>query len=54
MASSIDFVDGFIRCYGDIEAVQSRIYSNEANTLSSGAVVIADRNTLLDPRNLLQ
>jgi hypothetical protein len=46
-------VDKFIGCYQDVGAVQARIYSNKENPLSAGAVAIADRNALLDPRNLL-
>ncbi len=46
-------VDKFIGCYQDIGAVQARVYSNKENPLSAGAVAIADRNALLDPRNLL-
>ena len=33
--------------------MQARVYSNKENPLSAGAVAIADRNALLDPRNLL-
>ncbi len=46
-------VDKFIGCYQDVGAVQARIYSDKENPLSAGAVAIADRNALLDPRNLL-
>lgn len=46
-------VDKFIGCYQDVGAVQARIYSSKENPLSAGAVAIADRNALLDPRNLL-
>jgi len=46
-------VDKFIGCYQDVGAVQARVYSNKENPLSAGAVAIADRNALLDPRNLL-
>jgi hypothetical protein len=46
-------VDKFISCYQDVGAVQARIYSNKENPISAGAVAIADRNALLDPRNLL-
>ncbi|MEJ5311019.1 MAG: hypothetical protein WHX52_14750 [Anaerolineae bacterium] len=46
-------VDKFIGCYQDVGAVQARVYSNKQNPLSAGAVAIADRNALLDPRNLL-
>jgi len=46
-------VDKFTGCYQDVGAVQARVYSNKENPLSAGAVAIADRNALLDPRNLL-
>lgn len=46
-------VDKFIGCYQDVGAVQAQVYSNKENPLSAGAVAIADRNALLDPRNLL-
>ncbi len=53
MAAMFLGVDKFIGCYQDVGAVQARIYSNKENPLSAGAVAIADRNALLDPRNLL-
>ena len=46
-------VDKFIGCYQDVGAVQARVYSNKENPVSAGAVAIADRNALLDPKNLL-
>ena len=46
-------VDKFIGCYQDIGAVRARVYSNKESPLSAGAVAIADRNALLDPKNLL-
>jgi hypothetical protein len=46
-------VDKFVGCYQDVGAVQARVYSNKENPVSAGAVAIADRNALLDPRNLL-
>ncbi len=46
-------VDKFIGCYQDVGAARARIYSHKENPLSAGAVAIADRNALLDPRNLL-
>ncbi|MGC9393599.1 MAG: hypothetical protein ACP5J4_01945 [Anaerolineae bacterium] len=46
-------VDEFIGCYQDVGAVRARVYSNKENPVSAGAVAIADRNALLDPKNLL-
>jgi len=46
-------VDKFIGCYQDVGAVRARVYSNKENPISAGAVAIADRNALLDPKNLL-
>ncbi len=45
-------VDKFIGCYQDVGAVRARVYSNKENPLSAGAVAIADRDALLDPKNL--
>jgi hypothetical protein len=45
-------VDKVIGCYQDVGAVQARVYSNKEYPVSAGAVAIADRNALLDPRNL--
>jgi hypothetical protein len=45
-------VDKFIGCYQNVGAVQARVYSNKENPISAGAVAIADRNALLDPKNL--
>ncbi len=53
MAALFLGVDKFIGCYQDVGAVQARVYSNKENPLSAGAVAIADRNALLNPKNLL-
>ena len=45
-------VDKFIGCYQDVGAVRARVYSHKESPLSAGAVAIADRNALLDPKNL--
>ena len=45
-------VDKIIGCYQDVGAVQARVYSNKEYPVSAGAVAIADRNALLDPKNL--
>jgi hypothetical protein len=47
-------VDKFIGCYQEVGAVRARIYSAKESPLSAGAVAIADRNTLLNPMNLLK
>ncbi|MBN1888557.1 MAG: hypothetical protein JW850_11225 [Thermoflexales bacterium] len=47
-------VDGIVTCYQDVGAVRSRLYSDQANPLSAGAVAIADRNALLNPLNLFK
>ena len=52
MAALIAGADEIISCYQELGAVQARVYSNKESPLSSGAVAIADRNALLDPRNL--
>jgi len=54
LAAALVVVDGVVSCYEEIGAVQARIYSNEEEPLSAGAVAIADRNALEDPRNLLR
>jgi hypothetical protein len=52
LAATIGAVDQIISCYQEIGAVRARVYSNQAEPLSAGAVAIADRNQLLDPTNL--
>jgi hypothetical protein len=52
LAAAIEAVDQVTGCYQEVGAVRARVYSNEAEPLSAGAVAIADRKALLDPLNL--
>lgn len=54
LVAAIEAVDQVIGCYQEVGAVRARVYSNEAEPLSAGAVAIADRNALLDPLNLFK
>ena len=54
LTALIAAVDGVVSCYQEVGAMQARVYSNEANPLSSGTVAIADRNALLDPVNVFR
>ncbi len=54
LAATLTVVDAIIGCYQQIGAVRARVYSNQAEPLSAGAVAIADRNALLDPANLFK
>jgi hypothetical protein len=54
LAATLTAVDAIIGCYQQVGAVRARVYSNQAQPLSSGAVAIADRNALLDPANLFK
>lgn len=50
----IEKVDSTITCYEEVGAASMRIYSDEDNPLSSGAVAIADRKRLTDPQTLFR
>ena len=52
VVAGIAATDAVIGCYQEVGAVRARVYSNNANPLSVGAVAIADRNQLLNPINL--
>lgn len=52
LVAAIEAIDQVIGCYQEVGAVRARVYSNEAEPLSAGAVAIADRKALLDPLNL--
>ncbi len=52
LAEATAGVDEIIRCYREVGAVRARIYSHEQTPLVAGAVVIADRNAMLNPINL--
>lgn len=52
LAAAIEFAQGAINCYQEIGAVAVRIYSDNAFPLSSGMVVIVDRNAITDLGNL--
>ncbi len=54
LVAAIEAADQVIDCYQEVGAVRARVYSNEAEPLSAGAVAIADRNALLDPLNLFK
>lgn len=51
LAVTIAAVDEISGCYQEIGAVRARVYSNEAEPLSAGAVAIADKKALTDPVN---
>ncbi|HET7091313.1 MAG TPA: hypothetical protein VFL17_21980 [Anaerolineae bacterium] len=52
LVAAIEFAQGAINCYQEIGAVAVRIYSDNAFPLSSGMVVIVDRNAITDVGNL--
>jgi hypothetical protein len=52
LVGAVTAVDSLLSCYQDLGALQTRIYSNEAQPFSAGAILIADRNALLNPINL--
>jgi hypothetical protein len=54
LAVAVVVVDQIVSCYQDVGAAQARLYSNEKEPLSAGAVAIADRDALLDPMNLVK
>ena len=54
MVLLIERLDGVIACYQDVGAVNMRVFSDESFPLSSGAIIIADRNRLTDPETFLQ
>jgi hypothetical protein len=54
LAALVESVDGVMTCYQEAGAVNTRIYSDEAFPLSSGAVAIADRNLMTSPRTLFR
>ncbi len=54
LAALIEAVDGVFECYRESGAVDTRIYSDEAFPLSSGAVAIANRNLMTSPRTLFR
>jgi len=54
LAALLTKLDGVIDCYREVGAVDARIYSDESFQLSSGAVAIADRDRLVDPRTLFR
>ena len=45
-------VDQVVSCYEDAGAIQTQLYSDQAQATSAGVVAIADRNALLDPQTL--
>ena len=45
-------VDHVVSCYQDAGAIQTQLYSDQAQATSAGVVAIADRNALLDPETL--
>jgi len=47
-------VDRVITCYQQVGAVRARVYSNQAQPLSAGAVAVADKKALLDPANFFK
>jgi len=54
LAELVAKVDGVIGCYQEVGAARARIYSNEAQPWSVGAIAIADRNAMLSPANLFK
>jgi hypothetical protein len=54
LAALIETLDGVSACYREAGAVNTRVYSNVAFPLSSGAVAIADRNLMTSPRTLFR
>jgi len=44
--------DAVIACYQKVGAVRARLYSNQAEPWSAGAVVIGDKKAMLSPANL--
>lgn len=54
LTATIAAVDSIIQCYQEVGAARARLYSNMSNPLSSGTVAIADRNALMDPKNLFK
>ena len=54
LAAAITAIDSIISCYQDIGAVRARVYSDQEEPLSAGAVAIADRNALASPANLFR
>ncbi len=54
LAALLVKLDGVIECYREVGAVDARIYSDQSFQLSSGAVAIADRDRLTDPRTLFR
>ena len=54
LAALVATVDEVSGCYQEVGAARARLYSNEEEPLTAGAVAIADRNELLDPANFLR
>ena len=54
LAATLVAVDAIVGCYQQVGAVRARVYSNQAQPLSAGAVAIADKKALLDPANLFR
>lgn len=54
LAAMAKVIDQVIGCYQEVGAARARVYSDEEMPLSAGAVAIADRSALLDPKNFFR
>ncbi len=53
IAFAVEGVDRIMQCYQDAGAVSGRIFTNEADVLSAGVIVIVDRNRLTNPQTFI-
>ncbi len=53
IALAVEGVDRIMQCYEDAGAVSGRIFTKEGDVLSSGVIVIVDRNRLTNPQTFL-